>query len=248
MHPYQEHRATKVEHARVGHIAGFAAGGEVKDRDSIAVAKDDKRQELDHMRARGGRAVEGRKLVKMFAEHEKKEAAEGYARGGRTKGKGKGNTHVNVIVAGHGGQPPATPPMAGAGVPGVAPPPPRPVAPAPAVMPPAVGGPPPGPPMLPPGLGGLGPRRSGGRAYARGGGVKDGPAWTESMNARKKYVLPGGNNKQDGPNIGRGKPITYKTGGPVEVPSGYMGPKFTGGGHSGMGRLQKAHRAARKHG
>ena len=166
----------------------------------------------------------------------------GYASGGapKHKSKGKGNTHVNVIVAGHGGQPPAAPPLAGVGAPVGAPPPPRPVMPAPA-MPPAGGGLPPGlPPMGPGGL-----RKYGGRAYAKGGAVS-GPAWTSSMKNREPFVLKTDNNKNDKKDIGRGKPITYKTGGAVEHPvKGAMAPSLPGGAGGGKARLAKARRGIR---
>lgn len=72
------------------------------------------------------------------------------ARGGRLHGKGKGSTHVNVIVAPHSGAqtPPvgASPSPALAALAGGS----RPPVPAPAALPP-VGGPPPGGGMMPPG-------------------------------------------------------------------------------------------------
>jgi hypothetical protein len=87
------------------------------------------------------------------------------ARGGRTKGK-KGATHVNVIVAPQGGQPPmAGPSPQLAGLAGMKPPMAPPMAPPPGagapppMMPPGAGAPPGGPPMPP----GMMPRAKGGK-------------------------------------------------------------------------------------
>jgi hypothetical protein len=56
---------------------------------------------------------------------------------------------------------------------------------------------------------------------------------------------PGKNDTKD---IGRGKPITYATGGRISSsPTGEMGPKFEGGAGGGEARLQKARRAASKY-
>lgn len=148
-----------------------------------------------------------------------------FAKGGKVKHKG---TNVNVIVAPQGGAHAA--PMPGVLPPGMPSP-----APAPAVPPrlppsPMVGGPAAGAPLPPPGLG---PRASGGRAtYAKGGRIKNGPAWDGMM----KSITPvqHTDNKGDGPNIGRGKPITYAKGGgilpasvtkltPRRTPSGVAG-------------------------
>ena len=71
---------------------------------------------------------------------------------------------------------------------------------------------PPGVPMPPSGI-----RRSGGRTYARGGAVS-GPAWAEGNRAGTQVQHTDG--KMDGPNIGRGKPITYKKGGRVNRADG----------------------------
>jgi hypothetical protein len=147
------------------------------------------------------------------------------ARGGRT---GKKGTHVNVIVAPQGGSSPL-PPAAGpgAGVPPQAMPAPRPM------MPP---GGPPGAPMPPPGI-----RSQGGRTYAQGGAVKSGPAWSGGLKSGTQVQHSG--NKLDTNNIGRGKVITYATGGPVEAPGPGKGmsPNKRFGGGGGKGRLMKAH-------
>lgn len=97
------------------------------------------------------------------------------AAGGRASKK-KGGTNVNVIIAPQGGgagagaMPPHPPmPIPGAGGP------PPPGAGAPPGLPP--GGMPPRPPMGPPvgaGVPGMAPHNRGGRAYAKGGALKDG--------------------------------------------------------------------------
>ena len=103
---------------------------------------------------------------------------------------------------------------------------------------------PPGVPMPPPGI-----RRSGGRTYARGGAVS-GPAWVEGNRAGTQVQHTDG--KMDGPNIGRGKPITYKKGGRVARKTGgriyapeaahtAMAPHLPGGAGGGLARLRKAH-------
>ncbi len=141
-------------------------------------------QQMSKRFKKGGRVhgdeAEDKKLIKkMLKEEEKKEVkVEGkksggrldkYARGGRTK---KG-THINILVAPHGGSsspaagaapgaPPGLPPGAGAG------PPPHPPMPPPGGP---TGGPPGGPPMPPPGMKPPGMMRRGGRAYKRGGKV-----------------------------------------------------------------------------
>jgi len=100
---------------------------------------------------------------------------EAHAKGGRTKGKGK--THINIIIGAHGApagggmmpnapvpapMSPRTPPMPQGG-------PPMPPMPPPGMMPPGAGG----PPMPPPGMM---PRKNGGRTmhvidHAAGGGL-----------------------------------------------------------------------------
>lgn len=128
----------------------------------------------------------------------------------RAKGGRVGKTTVNVIVAGKDKMPgvpdaPMMPPMP---APATAPP----LPPMPPPMPMPRGGPPPIP--------GLGPRASGGRAYAKGGAVKPGPAWVEGLKEGTKVShAPGKNDLKD---IGRGKPITYASGG--KVPRGSVPP------------------------
>jgi hypothetical protein len=278
-HPFNEHRAHKVERNRVaaitkgyavgGGVQGFAKGGSVQSggpattkatgmRDAMAVAGVPAKQRMD------------------------RPSPAARARGGRTKGH-RGATHVNVIV-GHGG--------GGPQLPGPVMPPRPPVMGPPPVVPAG------GPPAMtlgaaPPGVGGLpmGPRRYGGRVkgYAKGGGIKSGPTWKSSLAAGTPVQHTP--NKWDGGNIGRGKPITYSHGGkvrggivttsgtneaanqramktvsstivkhnmhhkenrmdghadgPFEAPTvgKGMAPKFHGGAHSGIGRLQKQSRA-----
>lgn len=236
-HPFQSVRQSKVEHGRVGRMtSGYAKGGGVHSDEA-----------------------QDRKLIKkMLAEHEvgeveggaRKSRADrpGRARGGRApKGKHKG-VNVNVIVAPQNGankEPLLPPPGLAAGVP---PPSPMPMA-KPPMMPPP-GGPPPGlgpmaggPPMPPPGAS-MPIRSHGGRAYAKGGRVES--TFEEGRRAGTQVQhSPGKNDQAD---VGRGKPITYKTGGAIEAPvKGGMGPKFTGGGRGGMARLEKAERAKKSH-
>lgn len=130
-----------------------------------------------------------------------------YARGGGVK---KGATNVNVIIAPQGG-----------GAPPVVPPPP-------------MAGPLPAPPMGPPGAPPMAQRR-GGRAYATGGKVVDGPAWKEGLRDGTQVQHTDGKNDQSG--LNRGRPITYATGGKIEAYG--MGPKLTAG-DNGEGRKQKA--------
>ncbi len=154
--------------------------------------------------------------------------------------------------------PPVAPgPLAGM-PPGAAPPvAPPPMSPAARPMGPPMGGPPmPGP---------MPPRHGGGRTYAKGGAVKSGPAWAEGM--RNRTQPQGSPGKNDGKNIGRGKPITYAKGGAVgprlvqfyaggavkrahggkvESPQGVdPATKLPGGGGGGEARLAKAKRAKR---
>lgn len=132
-----------------------------------------------------------------------------YARGGPVK---KGSTNVNVIVAPQGGGASAAPPMP-LPPPGIA-----------AGSPPM---PPPGgqPPMM---------QSRGGKAYATGGKVADGPAWKEGLKNGTQVQHSDG--KNDGGDIYRARQITYATGGPVEAFG--KGPKMTAG-DNGEGRLQK---------
>ena len=96
--------------------------------------------------------------------------------------------------------------------------------------------PPPG--GMPPGM----PREHGGRTYAKGGGG-DGPAWKERLrNMKQPMNLPGKNTKDK---MGRGKPVTYATGGKVEASNAVSAPHLPGGSGGGEARLAKARMARR---
>jgi hypothetical protein len=207
-HPHNEHRVHKVEKRRVAHLTKhYAAGGAVHE-DEVADKKLIKR------------AV--KKTVLKVEGHKAKHRADRphRARGGKVKGK-KGTT-VNIINApGHamggapgqvpgGAMPPAMPPRP----PVAAAPPSMPGAPpaSPAMMPPGAMPPRPGMPMPPQGM--MPPRQQGGRAYAKGGAVKDGPAWKEGL--RNGTQVQHDDGKMDQKNMNRGKPITYAKGGAVK--------------------------------
>ena len=93
--------------------------------------------------------------------------------------------------------------------------------------------------MPPPGM-----HANGGRTYATGGGVNSGTKVFEASRKNGTQVAHS-DGKNDGKQLGRGKPITYATGGPVFASAtGQHGPKFIGG-NGGLTRLQEAARAAR---
>lgn len=225
-HPHNDLRDHLVQKSRVSHIAHRASGGRVHDDDA------EDRTLIKGMVKPSAMKVEGKKAGGRIDKR---------ARGGRTKHKG---TNVNVVVAPQGGgdkTPVPVPVPGGGGPPGGMP-----------VRPPML--PPPGGGGMPPGVGGGGPppggmpggppmmHSRGGRAYKSGGRV--GPAFDEGRrNGTQVSHSPG---KNDGKDIGRGKPITYATGGAVEAPKGKagMGPNMRAGGKSGLGRLRKAHAAA----
>lgn len=225
-HPYQEHKQYKVERSRVAHIArGYATGGAV-------VATPSRKRGGGVNAMRDAQAVEG-------GSAKERQDRSCRARGGRAP-KAKG-TNVNVIVAPSGAPHAAVPAPAGVAAPGPMPmPPPRPPMPLPMAggapgLPP--GGPPPGMPI----------RSHGGRAYAKGGAVKSGPAWEEGKRLGTQ-VQNNPSGKNDQKDVGRGKPVTYKTGGAVfSSPKGQMGPKFDGGAGGGTARLEKEKRAAKKY-
>ncbi len=228
-HPHAAHRQTKVEHSRVAHITkGYAAGGAVhadEGEDRSMVKKMVKKTAL---RMDGG-------AVKARSDRP------GRARGGRAP-KGKhAKTVVNVIAG--GGHPPMMPPPPMAAAPGGPMPPPMPPRPPMPMPPPPMGG---GAPGMPPGMPppGMPPRQAGGRAYAKGGAVKSGPAWKEGLRSGTQVQHTDG--KNDGKDIGRPKPITYKTGGKVESPQGVApATRLPGGSGGGEARLVKEKRAAR---
>lgn len=180
------------------------------------------------------------------------------AKGGRVKGN-RAKTIVNVIT-GHPGGGAAPPPMPG----GIAP----------AAMPP-VGGPPMmakppmpgpgGPPMPPPGAPPM--RARGGRVgqTPTGSGVasntkdaernKGSKVFNQSM--RNGTQISHTDGKSDGKDIGRGKAVSFRSGGKVksfyakggrvESPDGVApATRLPGGGGGGEARLAKAHREARK--
>jgi hypothetical protein len=283
-HPFNEHRAHKVERNRVATLTkGYAAGGAVQGFAKGGSVQAGGPATTKAVGMRDAQAVGGMPAKQRMD----RPSPTSRARGGRTKGKGA--THVNVIV-GHGGGGPQLPgPMMPPRPPVMGPPP---VAPA--------GGPPVMPPgAAPPGVGGLpmGPRRYGGRVgYAKGGSIKSGPAWSGGLaSGTPVQHTP---NKWDGSNIGRDKPITYSHGGTVKAAHGGivytsgdneganqkamktagstivkhnmhhrenrmsghvdgpfeappvgkgMAPKFHGGSHSGIGRLQKQSRARKSY-
>jgi len=225
-HPHNEHRAHHHEKARVHHITkGYAHGGSVhhsdEAEDTKLIRKEVKSSALKHH--------EHGKKAHHRADRPHR------AKGGGVKHKGKTVVNVNVTPSqGHpmpvpvpGGPPPGGPPP---GM-GAAPPP------HPSMPPPGAGGPPGAPPgMPPPGM----PMR------ARGGRIKSGPAWNEGLKNGTKVQHTDG--KLDGKNIGRGKPITYATGGPVEHSvHGQMAPKLPGGSGGARARLAKEHRAEKSY-
>lgn len=228
-HPHESHKAHHVEKERVAHIIREcrARGGGVHHPDEQA-----DRELIHRMVKPAAMKAEGHK-----AKH-RADRLSHRAKGGRVKKPG----HVNVNVITGGGHPAPMPVPVPAGAPLM------PSAAAAPAMPPH----PMGPPALPPGGAGVGPvgmpgmmpRRSGGRAYAKGGAVKSGPAWEEGRNAGTQVQHSDG--KNDGGKMYRGKPITYASGGRIEAPQGVApATKMPGGSGGGEGRLAKAHRAKR---
>lgn len=196
MHPFNEHRAHKHEKSRVGHIAkGYASGGAVHHDEA-----EDKKLIKKMISTHDNEATEmaGDKRGKPRADRPNR------ARGGKVKGKHKG-VNVNVIVApqGDGAKPPM--PMPPPGGPMAGPPPGAPPMRPPMAPPPGVGAP---GAMPPPGM-----RAHGGRAYASGGAVK-----SVGMNVGTKVQHSPG--KSDGKDIGRGRVVTFRTGGAVKRADG----------------------------
>ena len=241
-HPHHEHKDHKVQKRRVAHITKhYAHGGAVHEdeaEDKKLIKRTVKKKAL---KMEGGKP---------------KHRMDRRARGGRTKSKGKG-TNVNVIVAPQhaaggapgmmpgmppGAMPPPHPPMMASPSPPGAPPP----------MPPG-GMPPPGMPprpgMMPPP--GMMPHKRGGRAYAKGGAVKDGAAYEEGI--KNGTPVQHSDGKMDGKDIGRGRVVTFwagggvkkrATGGKIEAPEGVApATKMPGGGGGAKARLFKEKRA-----
>lgn len=268
-HPHNESRDHKVQKSRVAHITrGYASGGAVnvahedEAEDKAMVKRMVKKKALRmtggkvqarlDRRARGGKIRDpdsdrhGAGDDETLDREATKETRMARARGGRAGKHGK--TNVNVIVAPQGAHP---------GAPGMAPGGP------PMMPPPGMGAPPPGmplhPPMAPPMAGppGVPPggmptpggpplmHKRGGRAYASGGGVKSGPGWTTSTKAMTPVQHSPG--KSDLADIGRPKPITYKSGGRIDAPNGVdPATKMPGGSGGGEARLFKERREARR--
>jgi hypothetical protein len=195
-----------------------ARGGKVKRANGGKTGSDYfSDQMMNNQSAQGNAALSDSDMNKAM-----NQMGQSRARGGRTKMK-KGTT-VNIINSPqHPGAPPMMPPPGlGAGMPPRPPmaPPPMPppgagAMPLPGGMPPP-GMPPGGPPrpgmMPPPGM----PMR------ARGGRIKDGPAWNGGLNAGTQVQHSDG--KSDGKDIGRGRVVTFWAGGKVGQTSGTAGP------------------------
>ncbi len=271
-HPFAEHRQTKKEHSRVGHITkAYKSGGAVKHSDEkqdrkLVKSMIDKaihpeghksKHRMDRpKRARGGNVTHGAEAEREMAKMERESHR---AKGGRV-GKGRAKTIVNVITGGH--------PAAGAVPPGppMAPPPAPPMGVAPAGMAPPMEA---KPPMMPlPGAGGppgMPMRAKGGRVQTPSGSGtaedsgtsrKTGGSPVFNASTRNGTQVSHDDGKGDLKDIGRGKPITFKSGGrvrhfyakggKVESPEGIApATKMPGGGGGGKGRLFKERRAER---
>lgn len=248
-HPYQEHRAHKVEKERVGHITGrksggrscYASGGAVDsdEAEDKAVAKHavHKHEHKLHKGApltalKSGGAVEGHKLKHHLGKRAKR------ARGGRTGTHHKGKTVINIHAGAPGG--------AAGGPPVPVPVPAAPMGPPPG---PPMGGPPPGmagppggvrPGMPPPGMPPM--RAKGGRVGKNTGpGDKmphDAPGWTEGKKHGTKVQHTDGKG-DEAKDIDRPKPITYRTGGAVKHASTAVAPAHAKGGHPTVSRTER---------
>ena len=251
-HPFAKHRQTAVEHSRVGHITkGYKSGGAVKHSD----AKQD-RKLIKSMIDKAIHPEGAKSKHRMDRPHR--------AKGGSVKKKGNtAKTIVNVITGGHpaGGAVPPGPPPPPMGIAG--PPPggmPPPMAAKPPMMPPPGAGGPPGAPPMP-------MRASGGRVQTpTGTGVapmnnsskktSGSPVFNASTRNGTQVSDGDGNNKDDSKNIGRGRVVTfasggkvkrfYAKGGRVESPDGVAkASMLPGGSGGGKGRLAKERRAER---
>ncbi len=248
-HPHNEHRQHHVEKSRVHHLTkGYAKGGAVKHSDE----KED-RKLIKSMIGKALHADGAKSKHRMDRPHR--------AKGGRVGKKGSAKTIVNVITGHSGtGMPPA-PPMAPPAPPmGIAPaamPPARPPMPGPGMPPPGAGGPPGGPPMPMRAKGGRVQTPTGsGVAEDSGTSRKTGGSPVFNASTRNGTQVSHTNGKSDGKDIGRGRVVTFKSGGRVrhfyakggrvESPEGVSkASKLPGGGGGGEARLAKAHRAAR---
>lgn len=240
-HPFNEHRAHKVEKSRVAHIAGKKAGGRacyakggavLGEEDSDTATDREIARDAAHRKAGG--TVEGKAPKHHLGKRAKRAA------GGRVgKHPHKGKTIINIHA---GGQPAA----GGGPMPMPVPVPAGPMGPPPGAAPPMVR--PPG--MMPPGAGPGGPPTMPMRA--RGGKVDKGGTPVFEEGRRNGTQVQHTDGKGDTKDIGRGKPITYAGGGKVKnastpVPTAKMPPLGKGqpaGSGSGEGRLAKA-KAAR---
>lgn len=207
-HPFAAHRANEVAHRRVGHLTkGYGAHsiGKPHRADHHEDAGEDRAMikamvkpgALKH-KAHGGKSVapaEAGVKHRLDKPHR--------AKGGRVK---HAKTNVNVIV-GHGGQQPPMPIPVPAAPPPVAAVP-RPPMPAPGMAPgmaPGIG------PGMPPPGGPMGPRKSGGRTYAKGGRVGRMPGYEST----RKHATQVQHTDGKFPYEKRGRQITYKRGGVV---------------------------------
>lgn len=236
-HPFQSHRAHKVEHERVGHIVGrkgYARGGGVPsgeedteygdDREEAKLAE--RRRPAAKAKLRTGGKADGRKTKHRLDRHHR-------AKGGRAKGHGdeaedkqlvRSMVKPDAIKRASGGR--ATgkgkttinvivSSPAGGG-PRAQLPPPGP--PAQAAAPPPPPPMPPRPPMagLPPGPGpppGMPPPGIMPPVRAKGGRIKKTPAFESGK--RNGTQVQHTDGKTDAPDIGRGKPVTYARGGAI---------------------------------
>lgn len=226
-HPFHEHRQNSVERSRVAKMTkGYASGGAVTcDDDGDEAMPAAKRKRGGAMMAEGKKAKHRRDRMPR-------------AKGGRAN-KGKGATHVNVIIGGQKDNAPPVPIPVPAGGPPMPPPGLAGMAPHP-----TIGSPPPGAGAVP-----MLPRKKGGR-------VKSGPAYDEGKrNGTQVSHVPA--KEPDIKNLGRGKPITFKSGGKVKSfyakggaveSSQEVSPasKLPGGVAGGEARLAQSARARSK--
>jgi hypothetical protein len=186
-HPMNHLRQTKVEHSRVSRLTkGYKSGGAVKGEKSIGKKSLSlHKQEHEALHAEGSKS-------KHRADRP------GRAKGGKVKGKHNERTVINVISGGHpaGGAVSPMPVMPPPGIGGAAMPPPMAAKPPMPMPPPGAG------PGMPPGGAPPMPMR------AKGGAVK-----SIGMHAGTKVQHMRG--KGDLEQMGRGKQVTFKSGGRV---------------------------------